>query len=66
MFLLHEGVLKCCHKTDLYLFLCESVCSGFLAYPSLIHLSSIAALTLGLLAGSGSKRDNTNDTAPAG
>jgi len=39
--------------------------NGFLAYASLIHLSSMAALTLGLLAGSGSRRDSTNDTAPA-
>lgn len=46
------------------LFLREGVCGGFLACPSLIHLSSIAALTLGLLAGSGSSRDNTNATAP--
>lgn len=49
---------------SVYLFLWESACSGFLAYPSLIHLSSIAALTLGLLAGSGSRRDNTNAAAP--
>lgn len=40
------------------------MCSGFLAYPSLIHLSSIAALTLGLFSGSGSRRDNTNAVAP--
>ncbi len=69
MVLLTQGVFVgdvsyCNHTVDLYLFLCESVCSGFLAYPSLIHLSSIAALTLGLLAGSGSRRDNTNAAAP--
>lgn len=60
-----DTMYKCSHIVDLYLFLWESVCSGFLTYPSLIHRSSIAALTLGLLAGSGSRRDNTNDTAPA-
>lgn len=40
------------------------MCSGFLAYPSLIHLSSMAARTLGLLSGSGSSRDITNVVAP--
>lgn len=54
----------CRTVNDLYLFLWDSVCSGFLAYPSLIHLSSIAALTLGLLAGSGSRSDSTNVAAP--
>lgn len=48
----------------LYLFLWAWVCKGFLAYPSFIHFSSIAALTLGLLSGLGSSRDNTNATAP--
>lgn len=48
----------------LYLFLWACVCKGFLAYPSLIHFSSIAALTLGLLSGLGSSRDNTNVVAP--